>query len=279
MVPAGITMCFVLLQVAFPAELSAGREADSLRAENRDLGGLLLDDASGSVRDLLNYSLQPFSWRTDDLVLLGISLAGVGIASRLDPAVDSHLRGHHNAILDAADCYGDLRFGQALTTAVYTGGLLSGYDDIRQTGRLLFKTLLYAGLLTSALKTAIGRARPYSDRGPFFFEPFEAEDDRLSFPSGHTTVAFAISTVLAKQFDNSLLSVVLYTVAGLTGISRIVRGQHWLSDVLASAVLAYGTGRFVTALESRSELPHSLTGIGTILLTPRSNGLELSIQL
>jgi undecaprenyl-diphosphatase len=59
--------------------------------------------------------------------------------------------------------------------------------------------------------------------------------DQYSFPSGHTITAFAIATALGL-FYPSLFSVLL-PCAVLIGISRIVLGMHFLSDVVAGALI------------------------------------------
>jgi len=59
--------------------------------------------------------------------------------------------------------------------------------------------------------------------------------DRFSFPSGHTMAAFAVSTVLALHFP--ALAPALGVVALSIGASRVVLGLHYVSDVVAGALL------------------------------------------
>jgi undecaprenyl-diphosphatase len=69
-------------------------------------------------------------------------------------------------------------------------------------------------------------------------------DDRFSFPSGHTLNAFAIGTPIALQFP--AMAPALLLVAASVGASRVVLGLHFVTDVLAGAVLglAIGAGAF-----------------------------------
>jgi undecaprenyl-diphosphatase len=69
-------------------------------------------------------------------------------------------------------------------------------------------------------------------------EPFSAELD--SFPSGHTTVAFALASVLG--WHNRTLGIIGYALAALVGISRLYLGVHYPSDVLAGAILGTAAG-------------------------------------
>ncbi|WP_316831509.1 phosphatase PAP2 family protein [Pedobacter aquatilis] len=61
--------------------------------------------------------------------------------------------------------------------------------------------------------------------------------DFHSFPSGHTTSAFALSTVLVLVFKKNKISVPCLLLAILVGYSRIYLAQHFPIDVLAGAVL------------------------------------------
>jgi len=70
--------------------------------------------------------------------------------------------------------------------------------------------------------------------------------DQFSFPSGHTMTAFSIALVVS--FFYPTLEGPLYFLAVSIALSRIVLGMHFLSDVLAGAVLgsALGIGSLVT---------------------------------
>jgi membrane-associated phospholipid phosphatase len=67
-----------------------------------------------------------------------------------------------------------------------------------------------------------------------------------SFPSGHTTVAFAAATVFAKEYNNTpIIGVIAYSAATLVGLSRITENAHWASDVFVGATVGYLAGREV----------------------------------
>lgn len=64
--------------------------------------------------------------------------------------------------------------------------------------------------------------------------------DQFSFPSGHTMTAFSIALVVSFFYPS--LQWPLYFLAVSIGVSRIVLGMHFLSDVLAGAVLGSALG-------------------------------------
>jgi undecaprenyl-diphosphatase len=64
--------------------------------------------------------------------------------------------------------------------------------------------------------------------------------DKFSFPSGHTMTAFSIALVVSYYYPS--LEATLFFLAMSIAVSRIVLGMHFLSDVLAGAVLGVALG-------------------------------------
>ena len=64
-----------------------------------------------------------------------------------------------------------------------------------------------------------------------------------SFPSGHTSQAFFMATLMAQHFHSSVWVVfLLYAAAFLVGITRLYVGAHYPRDVLAGAILGNAWG-------------------------------------
>ncbi|WP_017410278.1 phosphatase PAP2 family protein [Aeromonas hydrophila] len=82
------------------------------------------------------------------------------------------------------------------------------------------------------LKNLLKRQRPAGL--PVFITP----SDRYSLPSGHTAAAFLMATVLAASFP--LWAPLLFVWAALVGASRLLLGVHYLSDLVAGALLGGG---------------------------------------
>ena len=110
--------------------------------------------------------------------------------------------------------------------------LLAGGGPCR---RLLAAAALAAGGANASivvLKRRFRRARP----APHVPNPlFDLAFDRFSFPSGHATNAFALGSVAALAFPSLAAPAAL--LAGSIALSRVVLGRHFLSDVLAGALL------------------------------------------
>lgn len=88
------------------------------------------------------------------------------------------------------------------------------------------------GLVVTVVKRGIGRVRP-SAEGPFAYLPFSWRPDYASFPSGHTTTAFAALVALGALWPRLRPALWIYALA--IAASRVAVSAHYLSDVMAGA--------------------------------------------
>lgn len=102
-------------------------------------------------------------------------------------------------------------------------GIKAQHDFANRTA-MLIKTEALVGVLCYSLKRITAVPRP--DTGA-----------PTSFPSGHTAQAFAVATLMSKEYGNRnpWYSVGAYTLASGIGIMRVMNNRHWVSDVLAGA--------------------------------------------
>jgi membrane-associated phospholipid phosphatase len=131
------------------------------------------------------------------------------------------------------------------------------------------------------LRYLLGRTRPFSSikDSQYEFTWLQSRGDTQSFPSGHTVVAFATSTILAEKIDTWWARVVLYGFAALTGYARLYNDQHWLSDVIFGAALGYGSAKYVLKREEERENIQKKklkNKGGGFSLYPSFNGIGLS---
>jgi membrane-associated phospholipid phosphatase len=133
---------------------------------------------------------------------------------------------------------------------LYGYGLLFKDKEIRRVGLQTIEAVGYAGIITSVIKSLAGRSRPYNDEGKARFRPIDFNANHTSFPSGHATVTFAVSTVLANNTDNTYLKIFYYSASSLVACARIYHNAHWFSDVIAGGLIGYFTGNYVTNREA-----------------------------
>lgn len=123
-------------------------------------------------------------------------------------------------------------------------GLLVGsfyLSGEKGTAILLTSALAKSWWTTTTIKHLVGRPRPGATYHDVNFVGDYVLTDHESFPSGHTTGAFAVATVLSEEYPD--YTPYFYTYATLVGVSRVYNGVHYPSDVLAGAALGYIIGK------------------------------------
>jgi membrane-associated phospholipid phosphatase len=205
---------------------------------------------------------KPFHMKGRDWGIAGqFTLAAVALSFADKPLQRTALRWRHNS--------STLRDVSAYVTEVggdYEGIVLGGIGlygyvfknrKMRTTTWLATQSYLTGSLLFGTIKLIAGRQRPYvvdpetlesnpTFHGPFYRPPGGGLTGNRSFPSGHTTVAFAAATVYALEYRNRpWVPILAYSTASLIGLSRVTENKHWVTDVLAGAGLGYLCGRLV----------------------------------
>jgi membrane-associated phospholipid phosphatase len=114
-------------------------------------------------------------------------------------------------------------------------------------------------LVSNALKLMVRRPRPLTyDPLASAEERFDG-DARLSFPSGHASMAFASASVLtmtaARRHGSSALPWIAggasYLTAAVVAYLRVAGGKHFVTDVLAGAVLGTAIGLLLPLASAR----------------------------
>ena len=105
----------------------------------------------------------------------------------------------------------------------------------RKAGFLAIISMIVTALLTMVIKITVTRPRPYVIME--MLSPLLISSDPNSFPSGHTSSAFAVGIVWLTLLPKVWMKVVAVILAVIMGISRIYVGVHYPSDVLFGAVV------------------------------------------
>lgn len=215
----------------------------------RSTGTILRDDITDCGRDAGFIFGSPAHFSQDDWLTVAAVGGGVAAVMPLDESVRTFFRQQHgpaqDAVMNVGQLYGSVVPAILIGAGIYAGGLVGESDETRMTGREVLESLAFAGIVTTSLKILFGRSRPYTDEGAGNFKFLQFSDDRASFPSGHATVAFAVSSVLAARIHDDWVSAGLYTLAGVTAISRVYHDQHWASDVFLGSAIGGIIGRSI----------------------------------
>ena len=133
--------------------------------------------------------------------------------------------------------------------------LLMFFKKTRRFGTAMLFGVAIGALFTNCfLKIVVARPRPYADENSFFYQLWlvmgqHVESDK-SFPSGHTTAAFA-TMVPVFLVGNKKVSWTALIFAFLMGLSRIYLVVHFPSDVLGGLIVGTIAGILGTLLSRK----------------------------
>ena len=119
-----------------------------------------------------------------------------------------------------------------------TAGLIKHDDKLFRNACVTLAATGVSFGITSAIKYSINRERPfitYPDIAK------KSDGGSPSFPSGHTSSAFATATSLSLAYPEWYIIVPTYTWAGAVAYSRMDLGVHYPSDVLVGAIVGAGS--------------------------------------
>jgi membrane-associated phospholipid phosphatase len=136
--------------------------------------------------------------------------------------------------------------------SMYGIGRVARWRDVADLGLHGTEAVVLSGAATALIKGLAGRARPYVSLDT------NAHDFRLgrgfnqggyqSFPSGHTSAAFAAASVVTSEsqrwwpHQTWLIAPAMYGGATLVGLSRMYNNAHWASDVVLGAAIGTFSG-------------------------------------
>jgi membrane-associated phospholipid phosphatase len=138
---------------------------------------------------------------------------------------------------------------------MYTSGRLANNDKLAELGLHGTEALFVGEGVGTVLKDFFGRARPFVDTsGPNpddwqIDRGFRRGDRYQSFPSGHTTAAFAAAAAVSAETSEWWpaltyfgIGPVMYGGAAAVGLSRMYNNRHWASDVIMGAAIGTFAG-------------------------------------
>jgi undecaprenyl-diphosphatase len=135
----------------------------------------------------------------------------------------------------------------ATAIGIWTQGYINKDPEMMRNGYKSAVSIGIAMATSTSLKYLVERRRPFVQYpndiiqrdhvGPF------------SFPSGHTTSAFATATALTLTYKKWYVAVPSYAYASLVGYSRMRLGVHYPTDVLGGIIVGVGAGFLTWGLD------------------------------
>jgi len=199
---------------------------------------LYLDDA----RSLLT---TPLHWGSEDRLRAAGVVGLVGGLMIFDERLASESQERRSSFtnrvsrittgLGSADAF-------VLSGSLLASGIIFHERRLSLMGREAIEASLFSGLITSILKPAFGRQRPVTSNNETVFEPGSRN---YSFPSGHSTEAFSVASVVAARSEGWVVPTLAYTAASFVAFDRVNDRAHFPSDVVAGAAIGVVVGRFI----------------------------------
>ena len=221
------------------------------------LGWILVPTARAQVVAPTDTSRRVQTLFTGADALLAAGFVGVTIAMfPIDRHIANHLRDQttpaNRFLNNAANGFEVITSPGAFVIGpvLYVYGRLADHPGVEDLGWHGTEAALVGSGVTGLLKGLLGRARPFvsADTNPRDFKLLKgfSSSSRQSFPSGHTTTAFAVASSVTSEVQRMwprytwYVGPVLYGGATMVGLSRMFHNQHWASDVALGA----GVGTF-----------------------------------
>lgn len=232
--------------------------------------------------------------RRDLAIGAGMTAAAVALFP-LDDQITAWLRapgrqesGAWKSTMDAAE-WGVETGSIAAGAGLWITGLALRNRGLAETGIHSLSAIVVSNQLTKVLKGAFGRSRPYysadSLAHDWDFGSGFGEKDRRSFPSGHTSHAFAFAGAMSQEINHhwpragKVATPLLYGGATAAALARVYNDKHWASDVTIGAAVGILSSRATLGyLHGRPRNFFDRIALNTRIV-PRDGGAMVAVTL
>ena len=184
------------------------------------------------------------AWRRA-AAFLCVAVAAIAVASALDAPVAEYFA--RRQLSFSLELYAMFRLAGYLPLWLVVAVALAlidsplGWRAAWSRGGVLLTSVVLAGASAEILKMVVRRERPSVPFTDYVFRPWWQDtfsSGGLGWPSSHVAVAFGAVWVLSRLYPRA--AVVWILVGCACAVSRLVGNDHYVSDVVGAAVLAYG---------------------------------------
>lgn len=207
--------------------------------EPTSFGGIIVDDIKYEAT-------APSRWDTQDWQDIGwAALAVAGTSIIADTVVRDFMRRQTpgNVFLNNVENFGQV-WALGVMGGFYVAGLVADNEKSVNVAEDLVSASIVSASINQAFKVAVNRYRPRDNKGTVNVQGYTGLNNNSSFPSGHTTEAMTLASVIATSYeDDPWVGYAAYSVAGMVGIARMYLDAHWASDVVASTFIGVWVGK------------------------------------
>ena len=194
-----------------------------------------------------------------------IGSGATGLASLLDDKVRDRIADPEHGFGSSLENIGDPFYNGVAVAGFFVASRFADNLKVRSVSYDLLNAFVVNWGYTTALKHIVHRERPDGS-------------DNISFPSGHSSNAFTLATVVERHFGWKA-GIPAYTFASAVAVSRLQRNKHWLSDVVGGAALGYVVGRSVVRVNGLPLDPKPSPQVSVVpIVGPRTRAVSFSLS-
>jgi len=203
------------------------------------------------LTDAKDIVIAPVKWSGKEWIAAGAVVGGTVLLYQYDMEIRDYFQSKQTPWGENISKYGIEPWGNYYSYATlalfYGQGLIWKNERSKKVALLGAKAYILSGFFVQFPKMLFSRQRPYQGEYPDSKKWYGPSiSSHKSFPSGHTTSAFAIAAVIASEYKETIwIPIVAYSLASATGLSRIYDDQHWASDVFFAAAFGWSMGKLV----------------------------------
>lgn len=235
----------------------------SIFAEN-----LTLNLISDFPQDTKNFYGEISKFEKKEYLIGGSLLTTAFLLTTVDSSIKNFKDSHESETLDTLTPI-FRKFGEFYPQLLFfTYGQMANDTKAIKTSIYSLEAALLGSSITYLGKNIFARARPNTGEGSSSWFNKSFNSAYSSFPSGHSTVAFATATVISQMYkDEKFIPPLMYTLASLAAFSRVYNDKHWASDIFLGSAIGYYSGKLLLKLKNKEDN----------FLFPQSNGTEFGI--
>jgi membrane-associated phospholipid phosphatase len=227
----------------------------------------------GLSSDVKEYFTAPLHWNAGEWAWFGGAIAAIAASHHFDSQVRTHFVSNvPPGQTIPSDDVQDILPTAAVMLATWGYASWTGSSSGHEEAWAMLEAASLSTVTAYGLKFTLRRLAPDQTSDP---DEWEKSGGR-SFPSEHSTAAFAVGTVLAESGNDEYRWIRRFLGYGLgvaTSYLRLKHNTHWLSDTVAGAALGISSAHFVM---NHTYGPNEQSGLS---LVPIEGGAMLTYNL